>query len=75
MITNTVYVFPNLIACMAASGDTIKTLAKYLGMGYQALSFRLRGEKSFELPEIIKIMERYEKSFDFIFLKTQPKAG
>ncbi len=67
MITNTIYLYPNIIAKMAVSGDTIATLAKELGMGYQALSARLRGKKSFELPEIYAIMRKYNESFEYLF--------
>lgn len=41
-----------------------------LGMNYQALSARMRGLKSFELPEIAILMKRYKRSFEYLFYST-----
>lgn len=67
MLNGKVYVYPNIISMMAQNGDTLKTLSAELGMGYQALSARLRGLKSFELPEIFNLMKKYHRSFDYLF--------
>ena len=67
MLSKPVYIYPNIIAMMAINGDTIRSLAKHLGIGYQALSARLRGRKSFELPEIVRLMERYDCEFAYLF--------
>ncbi len=67
MITNSSYVFPNIIAKMAIYGDSISKLSRELGMNYQTLSARLRGKKYFELPEIFAIMQRYDDSFEHLF--------
>lgn len=61
------YIFPNIVAEMARNGDNLQTLAKKLGMGYQALSVRLQGKKSFELPEIFILMKLYKRSFETLF--------
>lgn len=71
MITSKGYVYPNLIGSMASNGDNITTLSQCLGIGYQALSARLKGKKSFELPEILFIMDRYGKSFDDLFCMSE----
>lgn len=62
-----VYIFPNLIAEMGRNGDSLQSLSNELGMNYQALSARLRGRKSFELPEITILMKKYRKSFEYLF--------
>lgn len=75
MITNNNYAYPNVITQMASHGDTILSLSKVLGMGYQTLSARLRGKKAFELPEICAVMQRYGCSFDYLFASdTQPDS-
>lgn len=67
MLNGKLYIYPNIISLMAINGDTIKTLSKELNIGYQALSARLRGQKSFELPEIWTLMNKYEKNFEYLF--------
>nr|DAK02410.1 MAG TPA: hypothetical protein [Caudoviricetes sp.] len=62
-----VYIFPNLIAEMGRNSDSLQSLSNELGMNYQALSARLRGLKSFELPEITILMKKYRKSFEYLF--------
>lgn len=65
------YLFPNIAIEMTRHGDNLQTLSKKLGMSYQTLSARLRGERSFELPEIHKLMEIYKKDFETLFTKQQ----
>lgn len=67
-------VFPYLLAKMALHGDNLKTLSRKLGIGYQALSARLKGKKSFELPEIYLVLKLYDCNFEDVFIKstTQP---
>lgn len=62
-----VYIFPNLMAEMSRNGDSLQSVSNELGMNYQALSTRLRGLKSFELPEITFLMKKYRKSFEYLF--------
>lgn len=57
-----VYIFPNLIAEMSRNGDSLQSVSNELGMNYQALSARLRGFKSFELPEITFLMKNIGKA-------------
>lgn len=67
MLNGKAYIYPNIITLMATNGDTLKSLSKELGLGYQALSARMRGVKAFELPEIYKLMNKYNKPFDYLF--------
>lgn len=69
------YVFPNLAAEMARNGDTLQTLSSKLGMNYQTLSARLTGKRSFELPEIFKIMQLYDDDFEILFKQSKSKAS
>ena len=61
------YAFPNIIREMAIKGDSIPSLANEIGMGRDSLRKRMKGEKSFELPEILAIMDRYNSSFTYLF--------
>ncbi len=45
----------------------LESLSRELGLGYQALSARMRGMKAFELPEIYKLMNKYNRPFDYLF--------
>ncbi len=75
MLNGKLYIYPNIISLMAVNGDTLKTLSKELNIGYQALSARLRGQKSFELPEIWALMNKYKKSFEYLFeVKESPNT-
>ncbi|PWM79500.1 MAG: hypothetical protein DBY32_01130 [Phascolarctobacterium sp.] len=65
-----IYIYPNLLAEMNRHGDNLKTLSQSLGMNYQALSARMRGLKSFELPEIAALMKKYKCSFEYLFFCT-----
>lgn len=67
MLNGRTYIYPNIVALMATNGDTLKSLSKELGLGYQALSARMRGIKSFELPEIYKLMNKYNSTFEHLF--------
>lgn len=70
-----VYIFPNLIAEMSRNGDSLQSVSNELGMNYQALSARLRGFKSFELPEITFLMKKYRKSFKYLFEVATEKSA
>ena len=63
-----VYIFPNLIAEMSRNGDSLQSVSK-------ALSARLRGFKSFELPEITFLMKKYRKSFEYLFEVATEKSA
>lgn len=54
---------------MAFYGDNLQTLSKKLGINYQTLSARLKGKKSFELPEIYILMKLYKSTFEELFYK------
>lgn len=70
-----VYIFPNLIAEMSRNGDSLQSVSNELGMNYQALSARLRGFKSFELPEITFLMKKYRKRFEYLFEVATEKSA
>lgn len=70
-----VYIFPNLMAEMSRNGDSLQSVSNELGMNYQALSARLRGFKSFELPEITFLMKKYRKSFEHLFEVATEKSA
>lgn len=70
-----VYIFPNLMAEMSRNGDSLQSVSNELGMNYQALSARLRGFKSFELPEITFLMKKYRKSFGYLFEVATEKSA
>lgn len=67
MINAKRYKYPNLVAEMVKNGDSIMTLARDLNMNYQTLSTRLKGTKSFELPEVVYLINRYSKSLEYLF--------
>lgn len=76
MINAKRYKYPNLIAEMAKNGDSIMNLAKDLNMNYQTLSTRLKGAKSFELPEVVYIINRYGKPLEYLFYSgPKPQAS
>lgn len=70
-----VCVFPEIAAAMARHNDTITVLSKEIGIGSAALSMRLAGKRSFELPEIIGIMRRYNQSFEVLFQQQPPASA
>lgn len=73
MLNGKIYIYPKIVAQMAQNGDTLKTLSSDLGIGYQALSARLRGRKAFELPEIYGLIKKYNCSFDDLFTQATVK--
>ncbi|RKJ36752.1 helix-turn-helix domain-containing protein [bacterium 1XD42-1] len=70
MLNRQAYIYPNIVYLMTMNGDTLKSLSKELGMGYQALSARMKGTKAFELPEIYKLMNKYNSTFEHLFSLT-----
>jgi len=65
--------FPTLMMEIGKNGDTIKSLAKKINITPVTLARRLNGSRPFELPEVVKIIELYQKSFDELFLKDYKK--
>lgn len=59
--------YPELAAEMVRNGDTQRTLAKKLGMTYQAIWRRLSGRVEFTIDEIEDICELYGKTFEELF--------
>lgn len=63
------YMFPNILAEMGRHGDNLRTLSEKIGLSYQSLSKRLRGQRNFELDEINKIIILYQQPYDILFKK------
>ena len=68
-------IYPQLEAQRAYHGETAHDLAVLLGISDEGARRRLRGAVNFELPEIKKIMEHYNCSFEDLFSKINEKVG
>lgn len=67
--------YPNLKFEMARNGDTQLSLAEKMGLNSAIISRRLNGESNFKLPEIKKILNLYNVTFEYLFdFNPQPKA-
>lgn len=55
-----------LKAQMVLHGDTIQTLADYLGINRQNASIKINAKRDFKQSEIIKIARRYKLSLEEI---------
>lgn len=54
--------------------ETFPTLAKYLGISYQALNKKVNGQSEFKVSEVAKIMQRYNLSAEevmYIFFENE----
>ncbi len=62
--------FPNLLAEMARSFMTMKTLAEATGIGYETLKDRMSGVSEFRRSEMIAIKQVFpEYTMDYLFAK------
>lgn len=62
--------FPNLLAEMARSFMTMKTLAEATGIGYETLKNKMAGETEFKRSEMIAIKKVFpEFTMDYLFSK------
>lgn len=62
-------IFPKLRGKMAEKNDNVNDLAFYLHISDDSIRRRLKGEKDFELTEIIMLSDRYNSSIDELFRK------
>ena len=62
-------VFPLLKGEMAKRGISVRDLAKVLDTSEDSVRRRLRGEVEFDLKEIIKLLEYFERTFEQLFGK------
>ena len=62
-----IVIYPQLEAKRAYYGETAHDIAVLLGISDDSARRRLRGEIEFDLPEIVKLMEHYNSSFEELF--------
>ena len=60
-------IFPKLRGKMAEHKDNVNDLVDCLGISDDSVRRRLKGEKDFELSEIIILADRYSTSIDELF--------
>ena len=60
--------FPGLIHAMLVRGDTQTRLMQVLGVNRTAICHRFSGKTPWKLPEIEKLMKRYGKTYEELFL-------
>lgn len=59
--------YPNLVAEMARRGDNQQTLARLLLLTQAGVSRRLSGETRWQVREIAKLCEYYDKDYYYLF--------
>ena len=64
-------IYPGLVGEMAKYGDTLKTIAKLLGLSVPSIWSRFAGKKDWTIGEIEKICNFYEKDFYELFSKNK----
>jgi len=62
-----VNIFPKLRGKMAEHKDDVTDLVEYLGISDDSVRRRLKGEKDFELSELVILANRYTTSIDELF--------
>lgn len=62
-----VNIFPKLRGKMAESKDDVSSLVEYLGISDDSIRRRLKGEKDFELSELLTLADRYQITIDELF--------
>lgn len=62
-----VNIFPKLRGKMAEHEDDVSDLVKCLGISDDSVRRRLKGEKDFELSELVILADRYKTSIDELF--------
>ncbi len=67
MAKELVNVFPKLRGKMAEKNDNVDDLVKCLNISDDSIRRRLKGEKDFELTELIILADRYQTSIDELF--------
>ena len=62
-----VNIYPGLRASMSYNGDDTETLSKILHISHDTARRRLRGEREFDIGEILILTRRYRKTFEELF--------
>lgn len=64
-----VNIFPKLRGKMAEHKDDVNDLVECLQISDDSIRRRLKGEKDFELTELLVLADRYQTSIDELFQK------
>ena len=70
-------IYPNLRGQMARKEDTVEVLTPLLRLSPESIRRRLKGKKSWELPELITLANRYEVDIETLFSTSAkpPESG
>lgn len=68
MAKESINIFPKLRGKMAENNDTVDDLVKCLKISDDSVRRRLKGEKDFELSELIVLANRYQTTIDELFV-------
>lgn len=75
MAKTLVNIYPGLRASMSYNGDDTETLSKILNISGDTARRRLRGEREFDIGEILILTHRYGKTFEELFGRQEEKTG
>lgn len=75
MAKTLVNIYPGLRASMSYKGDDTETLSKILNISSDTARRRLRGEREFDIGEILILTRRYGKTFEELFGRQEEKTG
>lgn len=75
MAKTLVNIYPGLRASMSYNGDDTETLSKLLNISNDTVRRRLRGEREFNIGEILILTHRYGKTFEELFGSQEQQAG
>lgn len=75
MAKTLVNIYPGLRASMSYNGDDTETLSKILNISGDTARRRLRGEREFDIGEILILTRRYGKTFEELFGRQEEKTG
>lgn len=67
-------IYPGLRASMSYNGDDTETLSKILNISNDTTRRRLRGEREFDIGEIMILTSRYGKTFEELFGKQEAQG-
>lgn len=62
-----VNIYPGLRASMSYNGDDAETLSKILKISSDTARRRLKGEREFDIGEILILTRRYGRTFEELF--------
>lgn len=75
MAKTLVNIYPGLRASMSYNGDDTETLSKLLNISGDTTRRRLRGEREFDIGEILILTRRYGKTFEELFGRQEEQTG